>query len=105
MKHEKKLPLPKKLKDQIYMDNHRCIGITSCFTKIYENITKRKEGDITQSSLQVGFTKGMTPLFAALALTEAVCHAKNTKQNLFAATMDASKAFDKVFMQYKNGRS
>ena len=111
MKHEKKLPLPKKLKDQIYMDNHRCIGITSCFTKIYENITKRKEGDITQSSLQVGFTKGMTPLFAALALTEAVCHAKNTKQNLFAATMDASKAFDKVrrplmlFELYRKGVS
>lgn len=41
MKHDKKLPLPNKLKDQIYMDNHRFIVITSCFTKIYENIKKK----------------------------------------------------------------
>jgi len=96
MKHEKKIQISKKGRDPLLMKGHRSIGITSCFTKVYENITKRKEGPIPQCSQQVGFTTGLCPIFAALAMTEVICHARNTKSNLFVATIDAAQAFDHV---------
>ena len=78
------------------MDDHRCIGIAKFLIKIYELIVKQKEGPIPQSLQQVDFTSGLCPQLEALTLTEVICNARNTHQNLYAANLDASKAFDKV---------
>ena len=96
LKEEKKCAIPKKGKNDLIMDDHRCIGIAKFLIKIYELIVKQKEGPIPQSLQQVGFTSGLCPQLAALTLTEVICNARNTHQNLYAATLDASKAFDKV---------
>ena len=50
-----------------------------------------------QNSLQRGFTKGTSPLYTALLLTEAIAESKDLKQPLFSAFLDASKAFDVVW--------
>ena len=47
-----------------------------------------------QSNLQIGFTKGTSPLYAALLLTESIAEAQDRRIHLYAAFLDASKAFD-----------
>jgi hypothetical protein len=49
-----------------------------------------------QNNLQYGFTKGASPLHAALMVTEAIAEQKDKKEPLFLATLDAQKAFDVV---------
>ena len=52
--------------------------------------------DPIQSPLQFGFTRGCSPLLAALVLTEIIADAKDSKQELLITFMDTSKAFDVV---------
>ena len=49
-----------------------------------------------QSELQFGFTKGLSPIMAALIVSEGVLQAKQLKQNLYLAALDTQKAFDVV---------
>ena len=50
-----------------------------------------------QSPLQFGFTKGLSPVMAALIVSEARAEAKlNTCKPLFLVTLDSQKAFNVV---------
>ena len=54
------------------------------------------EFETLQNPLQEGFTKGTSATVAALLFTEAIAEARDTKTQLYAACIDASKAFDVV---------
>ena len=96
MKTGKKIPIPKKSKDQKDMNNYRGILISSTFGKVFESLILQKNGNIPQSSLQFGFTAGLSPLMAAICLTEASCESRVQGKNLHVATLDTQKAFDVV---------
>jgi hypothetical protein len=49
-----------------------------------------------QSELQAGFTAGRSPLNAAFLLQEEINQAKDTKELLYKAFVDAKTAFDVV---------
>ena len=51
---------------------------------------------MSQSPLQFGFTKGVPCNTAAMLLTEAIAHHRDTKTPIYLTFMDASKAFDVV---------
>ena len=54
------------------MDNYRGITVTPIFTKLFELVILPKlESPFDQSSLQFGFTAGISMLLAALIVTEA----------------------------------
>jgi hypothetical protein len=93
------LPLHKKGKIQNQRDNYRGITISAILGKIFEHVMlahyEHKVLD-AQNSLQSGFTKGASPLHAAVMLTEAICESKGNGQVLYTATLDARKAFDVV---------
>ncbi len=94
-----KIPIPKPKKDTTDRNNYRGITITSIFSKILERvILQRIEPmmDKRSNPLQFGFTKGKSPTLASLCLAEAIAEARDTKGDLFVATLDASKAFDVV---------
>ena len=69
MKTGKKIPIPKKSKDQKDMNNYRGILISSTFGMVFESLVLQKSGTIPQSFLQFGFTAGLSPLMAAICLT------------------------------------
>ena len=96
MKTGKKIPIPKKSKDQKDMNNYRGILISSTFGKVFEALILQKNGNIPQSSLQFGFTAGLSPLMAAICLTEASYESRVQGKNLHVATLDTQKAFDVV---------
>ena len=49
-----------------------------------------------QSNLQFGFTRGLSPIMAALIVSEVILQAKQQKSNLYLVTLDSQKAFDVV---------
>jgi type IV secretory pathway component VirB8 len=49
-----------------------------------------------QSDLQFGFTRGLSPIMAALIVSEVILQAKLQKSNLYLVTLDSQKAFDVV---------
>ena len=92
-------PVPKKGKSQKLPTNYRRITITSIVGKVIElhmvNIA-RAILDPMQSPYQFGFSKGCSPIYAALLLTEVVAEARDNKNELIIVLMDTSKAFDVV---------
>ena len=92
-------PVPKKAKSRKLPTNHRRITITSLVGKIVEihmMAFSRPILDACQSRLQFGFTKGCSPVFAALVVTEVMADATDNNDPLFITLMDTSKAFDVV---------
>ena len=80
-------------------NSYRRITITSIVGKIVEkHLLKqiRPVLDSAQSRSQFGFTKGNSPTYAALIITELLAEAKDTKSELHITFMDTSKAFDVV---------
>ena len=51
----------------------------------------------SQSSLQYGFTKGLSPLMAALVFSETIVESHEANQPLYLGFLDTQKAFDVVF--------
>ncbi|XP_064646251.1 uncharacterized protein LOC135499433 [Lineus longissimus] len=99
MKTAYKIPIPKKGKDSLLLDNYRGITITSIFGKLLELICLMcTEKDLTdgQSGLQYGFSAGRSPSMASLLVTEAIAETKEKKQDLLICSLDARKAFDVV---------
>ena len=96
MKTGKKIPIPKKGKDNLLMPNHRGITVTSIIGKTYEHVIKNKLGPLHQDGLQFGFSEGLSPQMAAVSLTEIIAQAKDQKTDLYVVTLDAEKAFDVV---------
>ena len=94
-----KSPVHKKGKDPRSTDNYRGITVTSIFGKLIEHLIRHYGQDdinYTQSGLQYGFTKNLSPNMASLIITEAIVESKETKKELYICSLDARKAFDIV---------
>ncbi|VDI19044.1 Hypothetical predicted protein [Mytilus galloprovincialis] len=91
-------PVHKKGKDSTLPTNYRGITVTSALGKVFEYALLDKMIDLNnnQSELQFGFTQGLSPIMAALIVSEGIVHAKQQNLNLFLATLDSQKAFDVV---------
>ncbi len=92
-------PIPKKDKDATLLDNYRGITVTAVMGKIFEyTMLHRIEDKVrsTQSDLQFGFTKGLSPIMATLLITEMSCNAKAMDKPLYLVFRDVKKAFDVV---------
>ena len=92
-------PVGKKKKSDRCPDNYRRITITSLVGKVIEMKmiahTRPPLGE-HQSHLQFGFTQKSSPIYAALAITEAMAEAADDKEELSITFLDTSKAFDVV---------
>ena len=91
--------IPKKGKNPTLPSCHRGINITSVLGKVLEVIFKERFSSSLancQDDLQLGFTKGLSPLLSALLITEIINEAKIMKKTLYIASLDAVKAFDTV---------
>ena len=92
-------PIPKKTKPPKRTNSYRRITITAIVGKVVELHTvsmSRAILDPQQSPYQFGFTKGCSPVYAALMLTEIIAEAKDSGTELYITLMDTSKAFDVV---------
>ena len=90
-------PVLKKSKDPTNMDNYRGITVTPIIGKLFESILlPRISQTFEQSSLQFGFTKGLSPVMSALIVSEARAEAKMNSAPLFLVTLDSKKTFDVV---------
>ena len=91
------LPVHKKGKDPLDTDCFRGITITPMYAKTLEHVNLNRQSDnLPQHELQFGFTKGSSPALAALAVTEAIAEAHDTKSPLYVLALDVRKAFDVV---------
>lgn len=93
------VPVLKKNKPSRMPDSYRRITIASNLGKIMEKCMMEETICCTsehQNPLQYGFTKGVSPAFCALLITEAIAEAADTKSQVFLSFMDSSKAFDMV---------
>lgn len=91
-------PVLKKGKEASNLDNYRGITVTPILSKLFEyTLLPRLSANVSHSTLQFGFTKGLSPLMAALLVSEARAEVKMcTKAPLFLVTLDSRKAFDVV---------
>ena len=91
-------PVLKKAKDPTNLDNYRGITVTPIIGKLFESLLlPRLSQSFEQSSLQFGFTKGLSPVMSALIVSEARAEVRvNTCEPLFLVTLDSRKAFDVV---------
>ena len=95
-----KTPIPKKGKDPTIQSNARGITVTPVIGKVLEHsILAHQPIPAAQNQLQYGFTAGVSPVMASLCFTEILAEARNTKQLVFMASLDAQKAFDVVSHQ------
>ena len=89
----------KKGKSQKLLNNYRRITITSIIGKVIELHMlshSRPILDPIQSPHQFGFSKGCSPIYAALLLTEIMAEASDLNQHLYITLLDTSKAFAKM---------
>lgn len=88
-------PILKKGKDATTTDSYRGITVTAILGKVFEYVLLDRL-KISQSSMQFGFTRGLSPTMASLLVSEAYTDNNNTSGNIYLATLDAQKAFDVV---------
>ncbi|CAC5422704.1 unnamed protein product [Mytilus coruscus] len=83
-------PVHKKGKDSTLPTNYREINVTSALGKVFEYALLDKMIDLNsnQSELQFGFTQGLSPIMAALIVSDGIVHAKQQNLNMFLATLD-----------------
>ena len=94
-----KIPIPKKGKDIKILSNYRGITITAIIGKVLEHLLQNSQKIALgneASNLQFGFSEGLSPIMATLCLTEALAVGKAGKTPVYAAALDAQKAFDVV---------
>ena len=93
-------PVLKKGKDQKIPANYRGITVTSVFSKILEHTLQTRLNiilDESQNKLQRGFTAKTSPLNAAFLVSEAIAEHTDMKNPMALVTLDAEKAFDRVW--------
>ena len=93
-------PVLKKGKDQKIPSSYRGITVTTVFSKILEHTIQTRLDSLlgpTQSSLQRGFTAKTSPLNAAFLVSEVVAEHKDQNSPVALVTLDAEKAFDRVW--------
>ena len=81
-------------------DNYRRITVTSLLGKILEKIMVAPTKEILKArlnTLQRGFCDRSSSVNTALLLSEAIAEAKDKKEPIYGAFLDASKAFDVVW--------
>jgi hypothetical protein len=88
-------PIGKKDKSKLEMGNYRGITITAVLGKVLEMLLLGRMKN-HQSTLQFGFTKGLSPGMAAMLLSESIAESKEAGQSVYVCTLDAVKAFDTV---------
>ncbi len=93
MKADRKISIPKKGKSPILWENHRGITITSSQGKALDHVVLKGVSPLSQSEMQFGFTKDLSPTMAALCLTEALAVASTLGKELKIATLDVEKTF------------
>ena len=87
------------------LDNYRSITITSTFSKLHENIEAPRLRELFQdehrpTSKQRDFSDGSSFLInAALMVFKLMNRARDFKQELFIASLDARKAFYVVYQK------
>ena len=87
-------------KDPRLFRNNKGITVTSFIGKVFEHVVFEKIPSClpkSQSSLQYGFTKGLSLLMAALVISETIVESYEAKQPLYLGFLDTKKAFDVVF--------
>ena len=92
-------PIHKKGKDASLFSNYRGITVTSLIGKLFEHVILHRIEDFLpkeQSPLQFGFTRGLSPLMAALILSETVVEQTEKGMPLYLSFLDTQKAFDVV---------
>jgi hypothetical protein len=100
MSHSVIIPLIKKpQKGTIDPNNYRGISLVSIFSKIFELALLEKFPIFTKtSSLQHGFKKQESCAHAAYTVRETIkVYTANSESRLFMCSLDAEKAFDKVW--------
>ncbi|KAK3087363.1 hypothetical protein FSP39_005046 [Pinctada imbricata] len=93
-------PVLKKGKDKRLPSNYRGITVTTTVSKILEHTLQErlnKQLDPTQNKLQRGFTAKTSPLNAAFMVSEAIAEKTDYKENVALVTLDAEKAYDRVW--------
>ncbi|VDI71276.1 Hypothetical predicted protein [Mytilus galloprovincialis] len=81
-------------------NSYRKITVSSVINKVTEKLHLNDNSDIIekiQNYLQRGFTAGVSPIFAAIIITELFAEAKDHKLLLILALLDTQKAFDKLW--------
>jgi hypothetical protein len=94
------LPIHKKGKDHLCKDNFRGIVLNSVIGKAFEHAILAQDQqklEKDQSEMQFGFTQDVSPIMAALVVTEAIAEGADTKKPVFMAAIDTQKAFDVVW--------
>jgi hypothetical protein len=74
--------------------------VSSVIGKLFEKVILHKISPLlkeSQNPLQRGFSKDVAPTNASLLLTEAIAESLDNNEPLYAAFIDASKAFDVVW--------
>ena len=89
------MPVLKSGKDPKQTDSYRGITITPVISKILEHIILSRI-NFSQDDLQCAFTKGKSPLLAALLVTELVMDSAKDSAPLLLTALDVRKAFDIV---------
>jgi hypothetical protein len=91
-------PIHKKGNYPTLTTNNRGITVTSVLGTKFEYALHEKMPKLNnnQSDLQFGFTRGLSPIMAAVIVSEVIIQAKQQKSNLYLVTLDSQKAFDVV---------
>jgi hypothetical protein len=92
-------PVHKKGKPVKNADSYRRITVTPILSKLLDKLLLPEQDsclDECQNKLQRGFTTCSSSANTALLITEACAEAKDKKEPIYVAYLDASKAFDVV---------
>ena len=81
-------PIHKKGKDPTLTTNYRGITVRSVLGHFFEHtlLEKMPKLNNNQSDLQFGLTRGLSPIMAALIVSEVILQAKQQKSNLYLVT-------------------
>ena len=92
------IPIPKNQKKNLSSpENYRAVSLFSTIAKLFEIImSERLSTYLHTSELQHGFKEGRSTSTCTFALTEVAAHYLNKGSEVYAAFIDATKAFDRV---------
>ena len=91
------VPIPKGRKDHSKSDNYRGIALPPTLSKLLEwSLLTMFPSKFSTSELQFGFKKGVSTNHCTGLIKAVVSRYLNSKSNVFACFLDASKAFDRV---------
>ena len=90
-------PIQKKGKKINISGNHRGITISPIITKVMDKISLQHQKSSVirnKDDMQYGFSEGRSGVHAAFILNECINESREMKTPLYAASLDAQKAFD-----------